>query len=157
MIPLDDPVTRPVRRLLSQIRVQAQGQETAWEIVAGGLLLQALGLLARSLLEKNHSLLESEAQRKSLRRIRPALSYIEAHYTKSISLDDICEIAHLSRSQCCSLFQVALGTTPVTYRNVRRLSEARNLLQKLPPIPIHEIASRVWIWKCSGIQSPFPS
>ena len=141
LIPLEDPITTPVRDLLNQIYNEGMVQNPAWEIIAGGLLLQALGLLARRVLpEQPVTDSKSDEQRNALRRIQPALEFLETHYDQSISLDDIAEAAHLSCSHCCALFKIGLGTTPIAYRNGRRLAEARNRLQKYPAMPISEIA-----------------
>lgn len=142
LLPLDDPVNAPVRAILEQIREEANSARPAWQIMVGGLILQAIGHLTRRILVQSDQPITNYDQREALQRIEPILHLIEARYAEPISLDDMAHAAYLSRSHCCALFQRALNTTPITYRNARRLSEARHML-RTTHCTIQEIAYRV--------------
>lgn len=142
LIPVHDPVTEPVRAILEQIREEDQHRRTAWEIIVGGLIFQAIGHLARRLLDEVQTDLQDPKRRQSLKQIQPILHMIEARYAEPISLDDMAQAGHVSRSHCCALFQAALNTTPIAYRNARRLTEARRLLQNTDKT-VREIAYQV--------------
>jgi AraC-like DNA-binding protein len=142
LIPLNDPVTQPVRDILLLIREQAQTKDTAWQVIVGGLLLQAVGLLTRRLLAHEGLTMQHQSRRHALKRISPVLRLIEEHYAEPLSLSEMASAAHLSRSHCCALFRTALDTTPTAYRNARRLSEARRLLQ-YTDLTIAEIAYNI--------------
>ena len=129
IIPLNDSVTVPVRNLLERVRIEAIQREDAWEVVVGGLILQAIGLLARRLLAVASPSLEDQKRREALKRIHPVIRLIEDRYAAPLTLDEMAAAACVSRSHCCALFQLALDTTPIAYRNSRRLTEAQRLLQ----------------------------
>lgn len=142
LIPLGDPITPMVRNILDDIRRESLARETAWEIIIGGLILNAVGLLARWLLQDARMVIENQQQREALQRIDSALRLIDTQFSDSISLSDMAHAAHVSRSYCCELFQHALNTTPIAYRNARRIAEARRLL-KHTDLAINEIALQV--------------
>ncbi|GEM_PF-6317217 len=129
LIPLNDPVTEPVRHLLEQIRIEHQDQQQSWEIVVAGLLLQAIGLLSRRQLSTRPELIQDLSHRNALIRIKPIMEMIEHRYMEPLTLDEIADTMNLSRSRCSALFKIALNTSPIAYRNTRRLAEAKRLLQ----------------------------
>jgi AraC-like DNA-binding protein len=142
LVPLHDPVTLPARALLEAIQDEWERRDAAWQIIIGGLLLQVVGQLTRRALARPDRQPTNYQQREALQRIEPILRLIETRYAEPISLDEMAQIAYVSRSHCCALFQTALKTTPITYRNARRLAEARQLLKNTNQT-IQEIAHRV--------------
>jgi AraC-like DNA-binding protein len=142
LIPMDDPITPQVREVLDSIREEALARETAWEIIIGGLILKSVGLLARWLLKDTRMITEDHQQREALKRINPILHLIDVQFRDPISLADMAQVGHVSRSYCCELFQCALNTSPIAYRNTRRIAEARRLL-KHSDLTVNEIALQV--------------
>lgn len=49
------------------------------------------------------------------KRIKTAILFIQERYMDSISLEDIANSIHVSKSECCRCFQRALGLTPFDY------------------------------------------
>ncbi len=129
MIPLDDPVTPTVSALLYAIRSEGAQQQPAWEVIISGLILQVVGHLARRLMRDDRLTQPDQKKREAYQRIRPILHLIEERFAEDLTLSVMAREAYLSRSHCCTLFQQALNTTPIAYRNRRRLREARRLLQ----------------------------
>jgi AraC family transcriptional activator of pobA len=142
LIPLDDPFSPIVTNLLYAIREEGLMRSQAWEVVVAGLILQAMGHLTRRLLQRPNVQFPDLRRREALQRIRPILHLIESSFAEPLTLDDMARAAYLSRSHCCALFQLALNTTPVAYRNQRRLSEARRLLLETN-LPVRTIAFEV--------------
>jgi AraC-like DNA-binding protein len=142
LLPVDDPVNGTVRELLDAMRTEAEHAETAWEVIVSGLIVQAAGHLARRLLANADDVVGDQRRRDAFQRIQPILKLIEDDYTRPLSLDEMAGTAHLSRSHCCALFQLALGTTPIAYRNNRRLMEGQRLLRNTT-LTVREIAYRV--------------
>ena len=70
------------------------------------------------------------------------LHYIEQNYQNPISLDDLAESAHVSKSECLRCFKLSLQTAPYQYLMEYRLSKAADLL-KNSVLPISEISSAV--------------
>lgn len=63
-----------------------------------------------------------------LERLQPAIEFIQQHFRKKITLEQIAHASHLSLSRLCHLFQERLHTTAVTYLNELRISWAKRLL-----------------------------
>ncbi len=142
MIPLDDPATPLLRDLLDAIWLEAERHEHAWEVVIGGLLIQAAGILARRLLHDQQTPPQYHEQREALRRISPALRLVESRFAEPLTLDEMAQAALVSRSHLCALFSTALNASPIAYRNSRRLVEGQRLLRSTD-LPIHEVAYTV--------------
>lgn len=67
------------------------------------------------------------------------IEYIRDNYDHEISLDDICEIGNVSRSQCSKLFKQYTDQSPINYLNLYRLEKSRELLRN-SNLSISEIA-----------------
>ena len=59
-------------------------------------------------------------------RIKDAISYIHQHYTEAITLDDISNSIHVSKSECCRCFKRAVHVTPFEYLMRYRILQAAN-------------------------------
>ncbi len=60
--------------------------------------------------------------------IKAIQDYIEANYTKKISIDDIARCIFLNKSYISRLFKSEVGIPILTYLNIRRITLAKNLL-----------------------------
>ena len=141
LIPLHDPTTQPVRELLEMIRVETTSHRPLWDVVVGGMIIQAVGVLARHFAGATHSKAD-QRRREALLRIAPALRLIESNYVEPLSLQVLADTAHVSPAHCCVLFKAALGISPIEYRNSRRLTHALHLLQDVN-LTIRVIAEQV--------------
>jgi AraC family transcriptional regulator len=100
----------------------------------------AIRLLFLELLATSWSVkCEPPAGRGADRRILRAKDYIEANFTRDISLLEIAGAAGLSPTQLTRAFRAAEGTTPYAYVIDRRLAFAARLLQSTQT-PIAQIA-----------------
>ena len=63
-------------------------------------------------------------------RMRCFLQYVEAHYPEEITLEQLAQSAHVSKSECLRCFRVSLQTTPYQYLMEHRLSCAARLLKE---------------------------
>ncbi len=63
-------------------------------------------------------------------RIKDAILYIQQHYTEPITLDNIADSIHVSKSECCRCFKRAVNITPFEYlMRYRILQAAEKILQ----------------------------
>ncbi len=78
-------------------------------------------------------------------RIKDAILYIQQHYTEQVSLDDIADSIHVSKSECCRCFKRAVNVTPFEYlMRYRILQAADKILQNdRETSSISELASSV--------------
>lgn len=76
--------------------------------------------------------------------VRSAIEYIEQRYQEeSLSLMDICNHVHMSKSYFSTLFKQHTGQTMMEYVTRIRLETAKTLLQADPPIKTYDIAASV--------------
>lgn len=76
---------------------------------------------------------------KSIRRILPAITYINDNIDKKILLDELCDLLHIDKYYFCKLFKQTTGSTFTEYINFARLNKATQLLIN-EQISISEIA-----------------
>lgn len=62
--------------------------------------------------------------------IKQMISYIQEHFTENITIQDLTEHAHVSRSECFRSFHRYTGKKPMEYINEYRLIQAANLLKE---------------------------
>jgi len=94
----------------------------------------------------NEAILLISEQRSDLSQIqvRRAVEYIEQNYRdESLSLMDICNHAHMSKSYLSVLFKQQTGQTMMEYVTRIRLETAKTLLHVHPPIKTIDIAANV--------------
>ena len=90
------------------------------------------------------------------RRTKEALQYIENHYTEPITLDDIANSIHLSRSECCRCIKRCMNMTPFEFLLQLRIQKAGQLLSNSKsPLSIAELASAVGFNSCSYFNKLF--
>lgn len=68
------------------------------------------------------------ASDKNYTRIQNLLSYLHSHYAKDISVTDIAEAAHISKSECLRCFHQFVGESPYQYLIKYRLYISTSLL-----------------------------
>ncbi len=68
-----------------------------------------------------------------------ARDYIKDNFTQAVSVRQLAERCHVSRSYLHRVFQRQMGMTPVQYINSLRILEAKYLLES-SPLPIAQIA-----------------
>lgn len=62
------------------------------------------------------------------------ISFMRTHYADKISLEDIAEAGHVSRSKCCRIFKEHASQTPIAMLNFYRLEVSKNLLKNTDEI-----------------------
>ncbi len=76
-----------------------------------------------------------------LKKIMPAIEYIDKNYSEDLSLDDLSKILNISKQHFCKIFKKATGSTPTDYLNYVRICNAEALLKT--DMSISEIAYAV--------------
>lgn len=80
--------------------------------------------------------------------ITKLILYLEHHYDRDISLDELAELVGLSKEYMCSLFKKTMKQTIMHYLLTIRISHARTLLIRFPEKKVLEIA------EMCGFESP---
>ena len=77
-------------------------------------------------------------------RTKAAITYIMEHYEEPITLQDIADSIHISKSECCRCFKRCLQLTPFDYLLKYRIYSAVDLLaQDSSTLSISDIALKV--------------
>lgn len=74
--------------------------------------------------------------------IGQAADYIRTHYTEDLNLDDLLEIAPMSKSHFLRMFREQMGTTPYNFLLCTRMTQAKELLV-MTDLPVSAVAARV--------------
>ena len=90
------------------------------------------------LMEKYHSKKLPPAPKKvrisDEARAKELMLYMEEHYSEKITLDELAERIHVSKSECCRCFKRALHMSPVDYLLKFRIYRAAVLIQEDAPV-----------------------
>ncbi len=73
-------------------------------------------------------LVYSSQDARKMTQLRPAISYIDAHYDQPITLAEIARASHLSVSRLAHLFKEQMGVTPIDFVTGVRIERAKELL-----------------------------
>ncbi|HUT29190.1 MAG TPA: helix-turn-helix domain-containing protein [Sedimentisphaerales bacterium] len=65
---------------------------------------------------------------KKVTQITPVINYIDANYNKSITLDEVAKVSHLSASRLAHVFKEQMGITVIDYLTSVRIERAKQLL-----------------------------
>lgn len=79
---------------------------------------------------------------KQISRLKNALTFIHSHYNESISLDEMAESCHTSKSEFCRIFKKTLHQTPFEYLLRYRIQKSLSLLAT-DSCSITEVADQV--------------
>jgi len=113
----DDPTTGILFDLLNKIITANQLQFYGYELMTKSLLIEAW-LHILNILKTKDALPFKPAESSITNdeeRIKNALTYISLHYADPISLQDISDAVHISKSECCRCFKRCLKITPFEY------------------------------------------
>jgi len=106
----DDEVLDTINNLIAANLTKKYG----YELVSRGMLSLFWALLLKKVdpvdspASKALASLDSE-------RVKTAIIFMEEHYADPISLDDIADHIHISKSECCRCFKRSLRLTPFEY------------------------------------------
>lgn len=69
-------------------------------------------------------------------RVKQAMLFIRTHHAEPISLDEIADSVHISKSECCRCFARTLQMTPFEYLMKYRIFEATKKMTEHPGAPM---------------------
>lgn len=126
-----DMRSRSVLSYLSDILDANFSQEFGYELITKSSLCQIWLVLIKKLKHRAKTVAKKErALSPDEIRIKDAITYIEQHYFESVTLDDIANSIHVSKSECCRCFKRAVNLTPFEYlMRYRILRAAEKILQ----------------------------
>ena len=98
-------------------------REDAIEMLTG--LIEVL-LIEHSRLMKNRD--GKIPNLNAFKRISPAISYMDAHYSENIRVDDLAQLCFVSTATLRRYFQDLLNMSPISYLHKLRVKQAANML-----------------------------
>lgn len=126
---LTDPAESPVlQSKVEFFKETLQKMQLLVDLQPDGAVLRFNSLLFEVLFQLYHNFctetVPEKAARhsKNLERLKPVLDYIEEHYSRPISLEEIAAVAILQPKYFCRFFKKCMGVTFLEYQNELRLS-----------------------------------
>ncbi len=100
-------------------------EEVGFDMIIRGYINILLGIFYRNrILENVWDIYNNDA----IRRIRPALEYIDLNYQSEITLQALADTVHINREYFCRAFKKATNITPTEYINHVRIWKSEGLL-----------------------------
>ncbi len=100
-------------------------RENSYETFIKSAVLNIHGILYRNDIIKNP---QSILNQKYIKKIIPAISYINENYADDISLTHISQLLNFDKSHFCRIFKKALNLSFVQYLNLVRINKAAKLI-----------------------------
>ncbi|OAA92602.1 AraC family transcriptional regulator [Clostridium coskatii] len=110
-----------------------------YELAVKAYIYELIVLLFRKYVEKILTAKQFNCRVNNLNRLKNVFLYINENFTKKITLDEISEMAHISKEHFCRTFKQITGRSLTNYINNLRIQKADLLLQKTD-LNITEIA-----------------
>ncbi len=125
-----------VEQLAETMEKESRQKEPGYEVVLRACLLELLVYLSRAYTSTD----STEAH--ALLRVGNVIGALEKEYRKEWKLDELLEIAHMSRSNLMRVFRKATGQTPIEYLVRLRIQKSMEMLRNTD-LTITEIALEV--------------
>ena len=109
-------------RLLDGMRREYQSRAPGYEAMLLGRLIELMVYLAREYSRTG------TGEAKALLRVGEVISLLERQFDRPWRLEELCGVAHMSRSNLSVVFREATGQTPIEYLIHVRLRQAMHLL-----------------------------
>ena len=116
-----------VKRLIFQMEKELEEKKREHEIMLKVHLVNILIEMIRSFegqIDENDFSYNAQA----LHHIERSLKYIDSHLSENITLEEIANVAHMSKNYFCRIFKKLNGMSPWDYITVKRIDLARRLL-----------------------------
>lgn len=138
-VPQEDRET--MAHLLAAIEAE-YGADRSREFAAAGSLAAAVLLILARAYFGDRPKRQEEPLSRAKNAVQQCIRYVDGHYAESLSIDDLCRMAAVSRSVFVLAFTKATGMPVKRYINRKRIERARELCA-IESLSIKEIASLV--------------
>jgi len=128
--------------LIGQIIAEHDEQAPGYELSVTAAVYNIIVYLLRCYQQKSMAATRPTNQMRSLDQLRPALVYLDRHYSENIELDNLARLGNMSPQHFCRLFKALTGRRPMDYMNFLRINKAIMLLAE-NHLNISEIALAV--------------
>jgi AraC-like DNA-binding protein len=122
--------------LIDQLDAELKARTPGFGFMATSLYMQLVGLLSRAYGRSRNP--DSQA----LLRLAGTITHLETHYAGGVELDDLADMAHMSKRTFLRTFRAATGQTPIAYLIQIRVNRAADRLRATTD-PITDVAFAV--------------
>ncbi|WP_135554947.1 helix-turn-helix domain-containing protein [Paenibacillus cymbidii] len=133
-------VRREAAALIAELYRESQDRQRGYELAVAAAVKRLLWLLVR---HDSRRLLQA-AEADDVRRLRPALDYIETRLHERIAVDDVCRLMNFSYHYFIRFFRATMGMSLLEFVNYNRIRKAERLLLTRD-LSIAEVAAQVGI------------
>lgn len=113
-----------IELILNTMFLEQDQKKEGYEIILVNRLEELIVLLSR-----HYSNIKT-TKAKALVRIGKVIDFLENNYAENIFIDDLSELANMSKRNFMRIFQGAVGLSPINYLKQIRLQKARFLLRE---------------------------
>ncbi len=135
-----NPVGAQILDTVNSIIAVNMTKKYGYELVTKSYLCQLWGILLQNVVPKNAEKLKTGKLSMDEVRVKEAILYVEEHYAEHITLDQLADSIHTSKSECCRCFKRTLQLTPIEYLMRYRILKAANMIQSDDPLS-HSISN----------------
>lgn len=128
-----DPATAPIISHMKNIHDYCIAKEFGYELTCKAELCNLWNVLLKLPQKDSTTVINSKRIVNDEQRIKDAMLYIVENFAEPITLDDIANSIHISKSECCRCFKRVLHLTPFEYLLKFRIFHAAKLIRQQDP------------------------
>ena len=125
VFPAGSDLNREINECFEKIIREYTDRENSYETFIRSAVLNIHGILYRNDIIKNP---QSLLNQKYIKKILPAINYINENYADDISLSQISQLLNFDKSHFCRIFKKALNVSFIQYLNLVRINKAAKFL-----------------------------
>jgi AraC-like DNA-binding protein len=110
--------------LVDQLEEELNARQSGFKFMASAYFMQIVGYLARCFARARNP------DSRALLRIGEAISHLEANLQSPMDLDELAQIARMSKRHFMRNFQAAIGNSPIAHLVQLRVTRAASLLRR---------------------------
>lgn len=129
----EDPLQEKLLDTINSVIAVNLAKKYGYELVTKSYLCQFWLLLLEHFIPQNIQSTKQTALSLDEARVKDAILYIEKNYAEHITLEDLADSIHISKSECCRCFKRTLQVTPIEYLMKFRIFKAANKIQSNDP------------------------
>ncbi len=130
----NEPATEKLMNSINSVIAVNVTKKYGFELITKSYLCQFWVQLLEQVIPQNLNCPKQNILSLDETRVKEIILYIEEHYSEHISLEDLANSVHISKSECCRCFKRALQFTPIEYLMKYRIFKAANMIQVSNPI-----------------------
>ena len=108
---------------VDHLELELQERGPGFRFMAKACFMQLVGYLSRRYSQSSNS------DSRALLRIASSITHLETHFAESIQLEELVQMANMSKRSFLRVFESAMGCTPIAYLIQLRMNHAAKLLR----------------------------